>query len=70
MGLFSNLFKKDKSTYDMDYRVTPHGGVKSVESYWDKNGNPCSKDKARSIRFDEYDEDDSLLRSETRNFSR
>ena len=52
------------------YGKTPHGGVKMVGYFFDKDGKPCKEDDAVSVQIIEYDKNDrqifSIISGETR----
>jgi hypothetical protein len=49
--------KLKNKTSDKIYMPTPHGGVMSEASYFDREHNPCTKDKACFMEIAEYDEE-------------
>ena len=57
----NNETNKDENQFS---RVTisqyplPHGGVKEVANFFDKDGNPCKEGMAHTIQILEYDEND------------
>ena len=43
------------------YGNTPHGGVKMVGYFFDKDGMPCKEEDAVAVQVIEYDENDSQV---------
>lgn len=40
---------------------TPHGGVKMVAFFFDKNGNPCIEQDAAVVLIYEYDKEGNVI---------
>ena len=43
------------------YGKTPHGGVKMVGYFFDKEGKPCEEKEAVTVLIGEYDKDDKCI---------
>lgn len=49
--------KPDPRTTETRHGKTPSGGDYSVAYFFDKDGNPCPKAKAKSVNIVEYSQD-------------
>ena len=56
-------FKLKDVTVEKLFLPTPHGGIRSEISYFDENGNPCSKLVAAKIEVKEFDKDGKEVHS-------
>ena len=61
--------ERNNDFYRVTYGKTPHGGVKMVGYFFDKDGMPCKEEDAVTVQVIEYDENDrqvfSVLSGET-----
>lgn len=54
-------FEAEPGTFSANNGPTPHGGVKTVAYFYDKDGNPCEEGNAAKIQILEFDASDVCI---------